>query len=131
MSSAVAPLAALLAQLDARISSLEQKAGVAPGGAASSAPAPAAAATAGADSELSKLAEEFDGLVTKFGKAFSDVCDKIGGDAPAIVSCNQDPASCPCHVTAWFHGCPGFHRIQALDLGSFYHRHGWQVEEVG
>lgn len=43
------------------------------------------AASASASEELSKLAEEFDGLVQKFGQGFKDVCDKIGGDAATIV----------------------------------------------
>ena len=82
MAAAVAPLAALLAQLDARISSLEQKAGVTP--AAPVASAASASPAAPASEELSKLAEEFDGLVQKYGQSFKDVCDKIGGDAVVI-----------------------------------------------
>jgi hypothetical protein len=78
MASAVAPLASLLQQLDARISALEKSAGVKVALTESSASAGVA------EEGLSKLAEEFDSLIQKFGVAFKDVCDRIGGDAVAI-----------------------------------------------
>jgi hypothetical protein len=81
MAAAVAPLAALLQQLDARISALESKAGVAPPAAATAvAAAPGGTSSAG----LSKLAEEFNVLVQKFGVAFAETCSAIGGDATVI-----------------------------------------------
>jgi hypothetical protein len=82
MSAALSNLAALLDQLQARVTELEGKAGIA----TPAAPPTATKAAAGAiDDEAAQQTRDWDLLVAKYGEEIAKLGAEIGGDVTVLV----------------------------------------------